>query len=117
MIYEFRSDDGEVIEVDRPMSKAPDIGTPVKRGGKVYRRVMSRNIADGSAYDLSSYPKISSTLPQFGGHDPNKPQNNNVEWVKEEGRDYGKVIIHSQHEERDLCRRYGFTRDYNANDL
>jgi len=114
MIYEFMADDGDVIEVERPMRHAPEMGTPVTRDGKVYRRIMSRNIADGSAYDLSAYPKISSTLPQFGGKDPGKATD--VDWVREEGRHYGKVIIHSQQQERDLCKKFGFTRDYNADD-
>lgn len=41
MRYEFEAADGTRIEVDLPMNKAPKLGSQVKRGGKVYRRVPS----------------------------------------------------------------------------
>lgn len=41
MIYEFRAADGEVIELDYPMGKAPTEGEPITVEGKVYRRIVS----------------------------------------------------------------------------
>jgi hypothetical protein len=108
MMYEFMASDGDVIEASYPMSKAPDIGTPVKRNGKVFRRVISQCVSDGSAYDINSYPKISSTLPQFG---------DGAEHIGDKGsKHWGKCIIESQSHERDLCKRHGFTREYHHDD-
>lgn len=41
--YQFQSADGEVVEVERPMTNAPKIGSTITRGGVVYRRVPSRS--------------------------------------------------------------------------
>lgn len=41
MIYEFRSDDGELYEMDVPMDEAPDMMAVVTKNGKVFRRVLS----------------------------------------------------------------------------
>lgn len=40
MIYTFRAEDGEQIEVDRPMNRAPCFGARIRRDGKVYVRQM-----------------------------------------------------------------------------
>lgn len=42
MIYVFTADDGSTIEVERPMTEAPDFGSTVKRGGKTYTRRLQR---------------------------------------------------------------------------
>ncbi len=41
MIYVFRAVDGEEIEVDRPVERAPKVGTWIQRGGKRYQRVIT----------------------------------------------------------------------------
>jgi len=108
MIYEFQANDGEIIEISRSMSKAPDVGTPVTRNGKVYKRVISRGVGSGIAYDFDSYPKISKSLPQFA---------EGADFVRDSGSNYGCPIIESRRQENDLCKRYQFTRDYDSRDL
>ena len=107
LFYEFQADDGERIDRHYPVSKAPKLGAKIVSGGKVYRRIISTNQSVGVAYDFGSYPKVSSTLPQFC---------DGAEHV-ESGNQRGKAIIESRQHENNLCRQHGFTRDYDHKDL
>jgi hypothetical protein len=48
VIYVFRADDGDEIEVELPMNRAPCIGSRRIRRGKVYIRVMPQPVVSVS---------------------------------------------------------------------
>lgn len=106
MIYQYQADDGEILEIHRSMHQAPAIGSTIRRSGKTFVRIISA-CHNGTAYDSESYPKLSSSLPVWceGA--------NHVST----GIQAGKPIITSRRHEDDLCRRHGFTRDYDSRDL
>lgn len=43
-MYQFRSDDGDIIERNYPMAEAPDLGFAVVEKGKTYKRILSVDI-------------------------------------------------------------------------
>jgi len=106
MIYEFQSDDGEILERVFPMRRAPQLGLEILHNGKVFTRRISAP-KNGTAYDSEKYPKVSSSLPVGCA---------GAEHVTG-GRHDGKPIITSRRHEDELCARHGFTREYDARDL
>lgn len=102
MIYEFQADDGEIIQENFPMKFCPEIGTPLVRDGKTYKRIFSRGgllFNDAQvATTVHGYPRTDVTLPKGddvgGGMDPE-----------------GRPIIRSQAHEREVMARYGMRRD------
>ena len=103
MLYQFQSDDGEVIERDYRMSNAPELGQKVTVNGKAYHRILSLPASVGLAeYDENDYPRVSRALPKFTKGCP----------LNEKGQ---PVILNKAHERR-ILKQEGYTREYSAND-
>ncbi len=64
--YEYRAKDGELITVERPMTRAPRIGSTLTRNGKTYRRIPSSNTQGQVQPDLHF---VSRSLPRAPKHD------------------------------------------------
>lgn len=108
MLYQFQADDGEVIERNYSMKEAPELGQAIEVDGKVFRRILSMPASAGlGEYDGNDYPRVSHAMPRFL---------EGAEHVTEPGKNYGKVIIESAQQARELCRRHGFTREYHHTD-
>jgi len=98
MIYEFMSDDGEVIEASFPMSNAPKLGsvhTVTNSEGKQVKatRIMSTPHVQGDNWK----PYISNRLPR------------NIEGVK--CTPAGKPIIETRQQERNIASKLGYERE------
>ena len=65
MIYGYLARDGQEIEVDRPIGKAPQC---VKRNGKLYRRVYSTAAPICNEFVMGRRPSRSSQLPPYYGY-------------------------------------------------
>ena len=92
MIYEFQSDDGEVIERMFSMANAPDLGKKIVVKGKTYKRVLSgaiELIREFKPYVCYSKPK---GLP--GCRTDTKT---------------GRSVIESKSQEREIARARGET--------
>ena len=90
------------------MVDAPDLGDRVDVDGVEAPRILTMP-GNGMAYDMGSYPKLSTALPTFC---------DGAEHVTDESsKDYGKPIIESRRQEDRLCAMHGYTRDYDARDL
>lgn len=108
-LYEFRAADGEVISRSYPMAEAPELGKTVTVGGKRFKRVMSAPQISAAVAEMAhGFPKISKTLQQFS---------EGAEYVKTPGKDFGCPIIRDMTHQREMCKRHGYTRDYDASDL
>ncbi len=98
-MYTFESDDGERLNLSFPMSKAPRIGSTVRRKGKAFTRVVSGGIQISAdvANVVHGYPYVSNSLPR------------NLDGC--EHTDKGKPIIQSREHERSIAARYDYTRE------
>ena len=106
-VYQFISADGQVEErYYASHRKAPSVGRKITIGGRKFTRIISGGLSTALAYDFNSYPKVSSSLPNWC---------DGADHVKD-GREAGKPIIVSRKHEDDLCRRHGFTRNYHHDD-
>ena len=98
-MYQFKSDDGEVIERDFRMSDCPDLGFPINFKGKTYRRILSMPARVGLAeHDSNDYPRVSRALPKYTKNCP----------LNEKGQ---PVILNKAHERKILAQE-GYSRDY-----
>lgn len=61
MIYVFASEDGEVVEIDLPMSKAPKFGEARTINGKTYRRSLQHE----KGKSAKVRPDVRCTTVQF----------------------------------------------------
>lgn len=99
MLYQFKSDDGEIIERDFRMKDAPDLGAVVRFKGKSYRRILSLPASVGLAeHDSNDYPRVSRALPKFTKNCP----------LNDKGQ---PVILNKAHERRILAQE-NYTREY-----
>jgi len=44
MIYEFEAKDGETVEVDYSMERAPEFGATISRNGKTFTRLLPKSM-------------------------------------------------------------------------
>jgi predicted heme/steroid binding protein len=111
-VYSFKNQHGDYIERDLSVDELMDL--PEENGksyivvdGVKYHRSMSGGavgFGDGyMQYDHADYPRVSHAMPRFL---------EGAEHVKDSGKNHGKVIIESARQAKELCRRHGFTRDY-----
>lgn len=110
--HEFEAADGTVISRSLTPDELMDLPLDAARkalyltdGGKKYFR--RKPTIGGSGviampYDHNQYPKVSTTLPKWC---------EGAEHITA-GRQRGKPIVESARHERELCKRYGYTRDY-----
>jgi hypothetical protein len=102
MIYEFRTDAGDILEKQFTSDEVPDIGTSIYIEGQLCQRIISVHSdatlpsKPGDPLDktLNEYPKLSSALPTRCEGAEADPKT-------------GKPIIKSKAHESELCRRYG----------
>lgn len=107
-LYEFQSAEDPTVFAERfyHASEAPDLGSVVMIDKTPFVRIVSVPQISGFVAYTGQYPKVSSTLPKFC---------DGADHVKT-GREKGKPIIRNVTHERELCRMYGFTREYSEND-
>ena len=99
MLYQFKSNDGEIIERDFRMKDAPDLGHPIEVNGKTYKRILSLPASVGLAeYDQDQFPRVSRCLPKYTKNCP----------LNEKGQ---PVILNKAHERR-ILKQEGYTREY-----
>lgn len=99
MIYEFIDDDGELIEADFPMKRAPKIGgvyTVTNRAGKLVQATRIISVPAAVAGD-NWQPYASDRLPR------------NLPGCKHTPK--GKPIIESRQQEREIAARHGYIRE------
>lgn len=96
MKYEFSDEQGQVVELDMPMSQAPSIGSAIVHEGRRLVRIPSAVQVD-PATNRSQYPYVSHALPR------------NLAGCKTAGG--GKPIITSKRHERNIMSRHGFEKD------
>lgn len=101
MVYEFMSDDGELIEASFSMREAPGIGSVVELdhpdlpGVKVKAtRIVSRN---QQVRGDNWKPYVSNRLPRYLEGVPCTPS--------------GKPIITSRQQERNIMAKFGYERE------
>lgn len=59
-IYEFQSEDGEVIERVHPMREAPPIDSVIEVDGKKYKRIASGGVSvEAAKVNCNKYPYFS----------------------------------------------------------
>jgi len=69
MIYEFRDDEGHVIELELSPHEAPDIGAERIVNGRVFKRIASRVQVAGAHEGSTKFPRFeSSQLPKWWAH-------------------------------------------------
>lgn len=89
-IYQFRADDGEVVERVFPMSAAPPLGAVIEQDGKRYRRILS----DTTETIKQFKPYVSVAAPRRAPgfkHDPKT----------------GRTVIETPADERRMARFLG----------
>lgn len=99
--YCFTSDSGQTIERFYRMGDAPE---SVSEVGVVYRRDYAAEQGQISAVvkeQTHGFPKVSNTARQWEGADAGFSHTSD-----------GKVVLRSMTEQREFCRRYGYTREY-----
>ncbi len=67
MIYVFRAEDGEEVELPFTMAEAPIIGETVDVDGKTFTRVFCGMIGGGIIAQHSKYPYLSSSMDPTPG--------------------------------------------------
>lgn len=111
--HKFQSDDGETIERSLTVEQLMDLplvrnALAITEGGKTYRRVRPKvgTIIPHLEYDHADYPRVSSAMPRWcdGADHVNAPGT----------RDHGKPIITSSTHAKYLCKKLGYTRDFDA---
>jgi hypothetical protein len=96
MIYEFRDESGNVVEITMSMREAPPIGSIINLDGRQLTRIVSDVQVDAGA-NRSQYPYVSNALPR------------NLEGCGTT-RD-GKPIVMSKRHERNIMAQHGFEKD------
>lgn len=93
-IYNFRSADGEIIELSYSMKDAPPIGSKIQHEGKEYERVMSTGMQFSG--DFKPY-KVYTKCPTIAGECG----------LKFDPKDK-RPIIQSRAEERRVAKTMGY---------
>ena len=104
MIYVFRAEDGEEVELPFSMAEAPSIGETVDVDGKAFRRVFCGRIGDGTITMRSKYPYLSSHM------DPT-PGSVKGASIVQTRRGKTKVLIESPQHEREVMARNDLVAD------
>lgn len=96
MIYEFKDQNGNHVELSMSMAEAPSIGAIITHEGRTLTRVASAMQID-PATNRSQYPYVSTALPR------------KLEGCRTDRS--GKPIIESKRHERNIMARHGFEKD------
>lgn len=68
MLYSFQADDGEMMDLDYPVGKAPKLGRAVRRKGKLFRRVYDIAPPICNELIMGRKPSRSHQLPRYYGY-------------------------------------------------
>jgi len=104
MIYVFRAEDGEEIELPFNMADVPSIGDTVDVDGKAFRRIFCGIIGKGTIAQKSKYPYLSSHM------DPTPGSVKGAKTVRT-ARGKPKVLIESRAHEREVMARNDLVAD------
>jgi hypothetical protein len=96
MIYEFKDELDNVVEINMPMASVPSIGSIITHNGSRLTRIFS-NVQIDVALNRSQYPYVSNSLPR------------NLEGCKSTA--IGKPIVMSKKHERNIMSQHGFEKD------
>ena len=100
--YEFRTDEGEIVELYFTMAKVPGIGKIIRHNGRSLKRVFGGVRGEHITNQHSKYPYLSHS------HTPWLP---GCETAKDPRSGKLKPIIRSRQHERELMARHGLVRD------
>ncbi len=93
MIYEYESEDGSIVEIQKPVAKADYIGKVIVHEGRRVKRIASATSKPTAVWK----PYISSRLPR------------NLEGCQCTAQ--GKPLIATQAQEREVAARLGWERE------
>ena len=96
MIYEFKDDHGNVVEISMSMREAPSIGSIIVHEGRHLTRIASEMQVDPGS-NRSQYPYVSHALPRRLEGCKTTPD--------------GKPLIMSKRHERNVMAQHGFEKD------
>lgn len=89
MRYTYSADDGQTLEVERPMSCAPELGATLTRDGKTFRRVL-----DVVQVRREFKPYVSVSMNKYAAG------------FKHDAK--GRPVVESRAQEREYAKRMGY---------
>lgn len=91
-MYEFKADDGEIIQVSYPMAQAPELGFVIKKNGKKYVRILSSSASIGVQESIKPYVTVAGPKGIPGCQTDPKT---------------GRSVIENRNQEREHAKRAG----------